>query len=125
MIQAVFNRAATGLSVMAELTHVFCCGIPLTVAALSLGTVGGAFTSLHAFHDVMHIYEVRILLGSGLILALSGALQYLSFRLDCRQTGCHHGDCSPKKFRASLLFKLATLAYGLNLLLFMLLDHSL
>jgi hypothetical protein len=125
MGQVMLNRLTACFSVMAEATHIFCCGIPITVAALSLGGAGGAFAFLHAFHDVMHDYEVPVLLGSAFLLALSGALQYVSFRLDCRRTGCRHGDCTPRKFRASLLLKLALVVYGINLLLFFLLNHNL
>ncbi|MGI9406469.1 MAG: hypothetical protein ACR2O4_08870, partial [Hyphomicrobiaceae bacterium] len=95
------DRTASTVSLAAELSHVFCCGLPMLVAILSAGAQLGLGSGVLFVHDVMHAYEASILAGSGLLLIAGLILQYVSFRIDCRTTGCVHGDCEPKKMKVS------------------------
>ncbi len=118
------RRTANFVSLAAELSHVFCCGIPMLVAILSAGTqlgLGGGFLFLH---DILHGYEVPIFVGSGLLLLVGFGLHYLSFFLDCRETGCVHSDCSPKKFKVGWIFSVALVLFAANLAFYLLSNHG-
>ncbi|MFZ2619787.1 MAG: hypothetical protein WAX89_02845 [Alphaproteobacteria bacterium] len=108
------QRLTTAAVILAELSHVFCCGIPILAAALSMWTQLGMGAGFLAFHDAMHAYEVPVLIFSGCMIALSALLQFASHKVHC-QTACHHGDCTPKKFQASKMFWVALALYGANL----------
>ncbi len=118
------QRTATFFSLVAELSHIFCCGIPMLVAVLStimqIG-LGGSFLFLH---DLLHNYEIPIFIGSGLMLLLGLGLHYLSFYLDCRSTGCEHADCTPKKFRVGRVFIFAATLFAVNLTFFLLAHYG-
>lgn len=120
----IFQRAATTASLLAELSHVFCCGLPIFVAVMSTGSqigFGGAFL---AFHGVIHDYEVQILIASGLLLAFGLGLHYVSHQINCRATGCAHSDCEPKKFRVGWIFTIALVLFGANLAFYFISGHG-
>ena len=118
------QRAATTASLVAELSHIFCCGLPIFVAVVSAGSQIGLGGSFLAFHAIMHDYEVPILIGSGLLLAFGLLLHYISFRINCRATGCAHSDCTPMKFRVGWIFTIAIVLYAANLAFYVLSGHG-
>lgn len=112
------HRFAHTLALLTSVTHIFCCGLPLVMSIIGLGTVIG-LSGIHAIHDVMHQYEVDILIGSGILLAIGGIVQIIAWRLDCREDGaCTHTPCAPKKNKSLILLLLAATFYIINLLMF-------
>ena len=118
------QSAAGAVSLLAELSHIFCCGLPIFVAVMSAGSQIGLGGGFIAFHGLIHNYEVMILIGSGLLLALGLALHYVSYRINCRTTGCAHDDCEPVKFRVGWIFAIALVLYGANIAFFILSGHG-
>ena len=118
------QSTAAAVSLLAELSHIFCCGLPVLVAVLSVGSQIGLGGGFLAFHALVHNYEVMILAGSGLLLALGLALHYVSFRINCRATGCAHDDCEPVKFRVGWIFAIALVLYCANIAFFVLSGHG-
>jgi|GEM_PF-4014507 len=117
------KKTAAAFSVLAELGHVFCCGLPVLIAVLSAGGqigLGGIFLS---YHDQIHAYESRILIGSGLLLALGLALHFVSHRIDCRSKGGDHDDCRPAKFRIGWLFSIALCLFVGNVAFYLYSGH--
>ena len=96
------------------------------VAVVSAGSQIGLGGGFAAFHDIIHAYERQVLMGSGLLLAFGLLLQYISYQIDCRTTGCagSHGDCAPKKFRVGWIFSIATALYASNLAFYFLSGHG-
>ncbi len=113
-------RQSIYMAVLAsELTHIFCCGLPVLVSMLSLmvsmGVISFLPTGLVAFHDVLHAYEIPMIITSAVILALGWALHYISERLDCvKDSDCHHEPCAPKKKKASKVLWFATVLFAVN-----------
>ncbi len=103
---------------MAELSHVFCCGLPMLAAIMSAGSQVGLSGSFVAFHHFTHAYEVPILIGSGLLLLTAFLLQVISYRVECNQAICQHGDCTPRKFRVSWIFVVALALFVVNVSVF-------
>lgn len=119
-----FQRVATTASLMAELSHIFCCGLPIFVAIMSAGSQIGLGGGFLVFHAIIHDYEIPILIGSGMLLAVGLLLHYISFRINCRTVGCAHSDCEPVKFRVGWIFTIAIALYALNLALYIYSGHG-
>ena len=121
-----FQKAATTVSLLAELSHIFCCGLPIVIAVMSAGSQVGLGGGFLAFHTLIHDYEYQILVGSGLLLAVGLLLHYVSYQIDCRTTGCGHvhDDCGPKKFRVGWIFSIAIALYAANLTFYVLSGHG-
>ena len=118
------HRATAAAVVIAELSHVFCCGLPIVVAVMSTGSqigMGGAFL---AFHALVHDYEKAILAASGAMLGVGFLLHYVSFHLDCRATECSQSDCAPQRFRVGWIFIIAVALYAGNLAFYFISGHG-
>ncbi len=104
--------------IAAEASHVFCCVLPTLVSIISLlsglGLIGALPVGILAFHDLMHGYELPIIVVSGLIIALGWGLYFYSKKLDCHDTGCGHGPCEPKKKSSAKLLIVASLLFVVN-----------
>jgi len=114
-----------GWAVLAsELSHIFCCVIPTVVTILSVFANIGLFVVspdgiLMNIHNVMHVYEVPVILFSGLMVALGWAAHFWSNRADCHDTaGCTHPPCSPQKSRNSKILTVATLLFMVNIVIY-------
>ena len=118
------KSTATTFSLLAELSHIFCCGLPIFIAVMSAGSqigFGGAFI---AFHSIIHDFELQILIGSGLLLDVGFGLHVFSYWMDCRSTGCSHDACEPKKFRVGWIFTIALLLYVANISFYFISGHG-
>jgi len=120
------QRISTGAVLFAELSHIFCCGLPIFVAVMSAGSQVGLGGFFALFHEIIHHHERTILLVSGLLLALGLILHYVSFQINCRTTGCAdvHSDCAPQKFRVGWVFAIAIALYVINLTFYVLSGHG-
>ncbi len=105
--------------VISELSHVFCCVLPSVFTTLTMLVTIGVMTTLpdwmNSAHDVMHGWEVPIIVMSGVVLTLSWVLHLISKRIDCHETGCVHEPCEPKKDRNALILKIATVLFVINI----------
>jgi hypothetical protein len=122
-----FNRLLAGLCITAELSHFFCCGIPLVFSLLgllsNLGFMATMPGGLEEIHHFTHDLEMPIMIMSGMILLLGWAFHLIASQLDCRSTGCGHEPCKPKKKRSYTFLVIATVLFVLNISGFLLLDH--
>ncbi len=113
-LQTFINWAA----VSSEISHVFCCALPTLFSVLALlsgmGIIGAVPTQVTFLHDIIHGYEVPIIIASGVILFIGWALYYVGYRIDCRSTGCAHEPCTPKKKRSAKILLIATVLFVVN-----------
>lgn len=110
---------ALGWAILAsETSHVFCCVLPTLAGVFSLlsglGVVGVLPAGIMEFHDLMHRWEIPMIVASGAVLVLGWTLYALSLRFDCHDTGCVHGACAPKKNRTAKILKIATALFVVN-----------
>ena len=122
------NRFITVTSVASEVTHMFCCGIPMIFSVLSFLTSAGLMasmpSSLEHIHHVMHDYEIPMIAISALLITTGWVFHYISKAIDCRKDGdCSHAPCSTKKKRSSKILMLATFLFILNVTGYFLLHH--
>lgn len=118
------KSTATTVSLLAELSHIFCCGLPIFIAVMSAGSQVGFGGAFFVFHRFIHDFELQMLVGSGLLLAFGFSLHYFSYWMDCRSTGCTHGACEPKKFQVGWIFTIALLIYVANISFYFLSGHG-
>jgi hypothetical protein len=112
-----------GLAVlMTEFSHVFCCVLPTVFTILSfaanLGMISALPVWLMDLHDVIHNYELPIILASSAMLCFGWAVHLISKRVDCHNTGCSHPPCEPTKDRNLKILKIATILLACNVFVF-------
>jgi hypothetical protein len=107
------------MCVTSEISHIFCCGLPMVFSVMSLLSGLGFITfmpsGLYFLHEAMHAYEIPMIIMSAVILMMGWTLHYVAYRLDCRSTGCVHGPCAPKKKRSGKVLCIATGLFMLNI----------
>lgn len=123
-IQNIFHWTIIG----SVLSHIFCCGLPTIVSAISLisglGIMASMPAGLAALHDVLHAYEMPLIVFSGVMVSFGWVLHEISRRLDCRSTGCGHPPCAPKKKRSTKLLMFATALFLINAAAYIGFDHA-
>ena len=115
------------MCVTSEISHFFCCGLPIVFSVLSLlsglGLVASMPAGIYALHELTHAYEVPMIMMSGLIIVMGWGLHYIAYRIDCHNTGCVHGPCAPKKKRSGKVLLIATVLFTLNVIGYITLHH--
>ena len=105
--------------VLAEASHIFCCVLPTIVSIMSLlvgvGVIGSLPFSMLVLHDLMHDWELPIIIGSGILIAFGWVVMIYSRRIDCHDAGCCHEPCTPKKRKSSRLLEIATILFVINI----------
>ncbi|MBU0800032.1 MAG: hypothetical protein KKA05_03430 [Alphaproteobacteria bacterium] len=118
-----FKTAIFWAVLVSETGHVFCCVMPTIVTVMSLlsglGMLSVMPAGLLAFHDFMHEWEIPVIITSAVILLFGWVLHFISLKLDCHDTGCHHGECAPKKISTSKLLWIATGLFSVNLIIYL------
>lgn len=108
--------------VLSEVSHVFCCVLPSVFSILTvlvgMGVLGALPFGLNGMHDVMHDWEIPIILTSAVILMLGWSLQIISKRMDCHDTGCGHEPCEPKKKKTDRILRIATFLFLINVTIY-------
>lgn len=111
---------AYSLIISCSLMHIFCCGIPLLITVIGLGTnLGfaiGEFVNSPLL-EKFERFEVEILLLSGAILALAFFIKFKARILNCCQTMAKD-FCKKEEKINSLLLNISSVLYITNLLAF-------
>lgn len=123
-MEQTLKRFSTFFVFLSICSHFFCCVLPLISSVSSLGASLGLFAINSPIVEWFVYYEVEIFAIAGVLITISGLAQYISYRIDCQNTGCEHDDCSPKKKWASKIFLFATTLYLVNLFVFLVLPHT-
>ncbi len=109
--------------ILSEISHVFCCVLPSVFSLLTIlvgmGVLGAMPTWMNGLHDVMHDWEIPVIIASAVVLFLGWSLHFISKAIDCRDTGCGHEPCAPKKNRTQLVLIIATLLFAVNVTIYM------
>lgn len=109
-------------AVLSETSHVFCCVMPAIFSVMGLlaglGFVVAMPPVLESVHAVLHQFELPMMGMSAVVMAAGWGLYAVSRRFDCHDTGCVHGACSPRKNRAHLVLKIATVLFVFNLIIY-------
>ncbi len=114
--------------VLSESSHVFCCVFPTIFSLVGLlaglGMVVTLPASMISLHDFLHDWELPMILGSGAILGLGWLATWYSDKINCHSTGCCHGACAPRKSKAHLILKIATILFVFNVCIYAFVHRS-
>ncbi len=114
-----FHRHLSIAVLLSEFSHIFCCVLPTLFTVLSFAVNLGLITVMPGFlleiHESIHHYEVGIIIGSGLMLALGWFAHLSSRKVDCHDDGCCHPPCTPQKGMNAKILIAASLLFVMNL----------
>ena len=119
-LQKIINVTA----LVSEASHIFCCLLPTIFTILSLlvglGVIGAIPSELNFLHDVIHDWEIPIIITSGVIILFGWALHYYAKKMDCESMGPDHEVCEPRKQRTAKILKIATVLFVVNVSIYFL-----
>jgi hypothetical protein len=107
--------------VLSETSHVFCCVFPTIFSLIGLLAGAGMIAmpaSMVTMHNLIHAWELPMIITSAAILVLGWAATLYSEKLDCHSTGCAHGACAPQKSKAHLVLKIGTVLFIFNVFIY-------
>lgn len=104
------------LSVASLISHFFCCFLPGVISLITLITLSGSvFITMEDFGIPEYIHEELIYI-SFAVLVVSGLINYISWKMDCRAgaDACGHEPCAPKKAKYFRLYGYSVAFFLLN-----------
>lgn len=120
------RRNIVWLVIASEVSHLFCCILPTLAAVLSLavgvGLLPAAFTTLH---DVIHGYEIPIIIFSATMLGLGWWAYSLAKKTDCHGLGHDEHACHKTTDRSRTYLIIGTVLFLVNLCVYVTLHYSL
>ncbi len=109
--------------IASESSHLLCCVFPTLFSLAGLLSGLGFMVTIPApmveLHDMIHRWEIPLILMSGVLLALGWAALKYSEKVDCHSTGCAHGTCEPKRSKASLIMMIASGLFVFNVVVYL------
>lgn len=121
-MKSSLQKSLTWAVILSESSHIFCCLFPTLFSLLGLLAGAGLIVALPGpileMHEALHRWEIPMIAFSGVILALGWVITVYSEKVDCHDTGCGHGACAPRKKRAHLVLKVATLLFLANVTIY-------
>lgn len=113
------------ITLMALIPHIFCCGIPLLVGVITLGTTVGLSASLvnNPFYMFVEQYHKQLLMAAICGIIITGLLNLIAYRVDCRKAACNHGTCAPKKLKSFRIFLIALTLLTIDIIWYMAESH--
>ncbi len=108
--------------VLTEMSHVFCCVLPTLFSLVSLLAGVGIIVTLPGWlgslHNIMHGYELAMIIFSACVIMLGWAFHFYSYKEDCHDHGCGHKPCGPTKRRANKILIAATMLFVVNIVIY-------
>ncbi len=127
-MKATLQKSMMWAVVLSEASHIFCCVFPTLFSVVGLLAGLGMVVALPGFmielHNFLHNWEVPMIALSGAILVLGWVVTLYSEKIDCHDGGCGHGACAPRKKRAHVVLKIATVLFVFNVLIYMTIHRS-
>lgn len=108
--------------IVSACSHFFCCVLPTISSLIGLGAALGYSTASLSYFNWFHANEEKVMIFSAIALFIGAVSQFISWRIDCHNTGCEHGSCEPKKNYAFKVFIFALILFCINLIVHFYLD---
>ena len=115
--------------IASESIHVFCCVLPTVFSVISLLAGMGMVAAMPGFievgHELIHDYEIPMIIVSGAILVFGWGLYIYSRKMNCSEEGtCCHTPCAPKKDMTRKVMIAATILFIVNVCVYFIFHHS-
>ena len=81
---------------------------------MGLGVIGAVPAGITHFHDLIHNWEIPIIITSGVVIVFGWALHQHASKMDCKSMGPDHEVCEPRKKTAAKVLKIATVLFIIN-----------
>ncbi|HCR85970.1 MAG TPA: hypothetical protein DIV86_04765 [Alphaproteobacteria bacterium] len=102
------RKTTLAISLLSILPHLLCCGIPVVLALISLGTTVGLATALatNPLYNFVDHYHTQLLFVAVIGVVTSGFFNLIAYRMDCKAMSdlCTHDSCAPKKTKSFKIF---------------------
>jgi hypothetical protein len=130
-----YRKTVLAALLVSETSHIFCCVLPTVFSIVSLLSGIGIISALPAgwmhFHDLLHHYEVPMIMFSAMVLALGWGLHYYTEHMGPHEQHkhCCDGHCGTtpqKKNKIHVVLKIATVLFVINVAVYFLFhrDHN-
>lgn len=107
------------LVLASELSHLFCCILPTLAAVLSLAVgVGLLPTAFTALHDIIHGYEIPVIIFSAIMLLLGWGAYSMAVNTDCHALGHDEHKCHKTTDRSKVFLVIGTVLFAANLVIY-------
>jgi len=108
------KAVAKALNMVSLISHFFCCFLPGLVILVTMATVSGVAVTTEMFGIPEYVHAQMIYI-SAVMLVVSGASSYISWKIDCNKNGgCSHEPCKPKKMKYFKLYLVALAFFAFN-----------
>lgn len=132
-----------GAVIASELSHVFCCGIPVLFSLFSLlaglGLVGSMPYWMEGMHNVLHAWELPLILTSAVVLVLGWVCHLISQKIECdahahaecshekkgKKHNHNHEICASKQKRTTMILHIATMLFMVNVSIYVVFHRGL
>lgn len=109
--------------IASESIHIFCCVLPTVFSIIGLLAGAGLLVvmphGLEVAHDLIHSYEIPMIVFSAIIMMAGWGIYAYSRKLNCRTEGsCCHQPCKSKKDRTKTIMVVATVLFCVNVLVY-------
>ncbi|QQG35374.1 MAG: hypothetical protein HYS17_07400 [Micavibrio aeruginosavorus] len=102
-----------------EVSHLFCCILPTLAAVLSLAVgVGMLPTAFATLHDIIHGYEVPVIIFSAIMLLLGWGAYCMALKTDCHALGHDEHKCHRTTDRSKIILLIGTCLFFVNLTIY-------
>ena len=102
------------LSLASLISHFFCCFLPGVISLVTLVTLTGATVITMEDFGIPEYVHQEMIYVSFVVLIVSGLANIVSYKIDCREMGCVHGSCAPKKSKYFKLYAYSVAFFLLN-----------
>lgn len=120
------RRNIVWLVIASEVSHLFCCVLPTLAAVLSVAVgVGLLPIGFTILHDVIHGYEIPIIIFSAVMLGLGWWAYWLARRTDCHALGHDEHVCHRTTDRSKIYLLVGSALFVMNLAIYFALHFSL
>ncbi len=118
-----YRKTVLAALLVSETSHIFCCVLPTVFSIASvlsgIGIISTLPTGWIEVHDLLHHWEVPMIMVSGIILALGWGLHYYSEHMGPHEQHkhCCDGHCGPsaqKKNKIHTILKITTILFAVN-----------
>ena len=120
------RRNIVWLVIASEVSHLFCCVLPTLAAVLSVAVgVGLLPLGFTLLHDIIHGYEIPIIIFSAVMLGLGWWAYWLARRTDCHALGHDEHACHKTTDRSKVYLLIGSALFVMNIAIYFALHFSL
>ena len=129
-----YRKTLLAAILISETSHIFCCVLPTVFSIVSvlsgIGIISTLPTGWRHVHDMLHHYEVPMIIFSAIVLALGWGMHWYTEHMGPHEQHkhCCDGHCGPKgakKNNIHTILKIATILFFVNVTIYLVFHRGL